>query len=234
MKENGIGSTVDILSLTVLISIACLLLIGGIQHRENKNPRYAGEVAQNTLLIFQKVPVQELEQITYKPKLPLNTIPTRNLKNKPFSKIIKEEILLNPKWKTDNLIITYDTNKEFSRSLEKTLENSLNVLIGKKFDYRLTIQMKPFRVSKNTQIFYRNEIETVSKNSRKICSRKIKLYFSIPQNWQEKEHFIDKEIGENNSAERESENFADNFSKSELSRPGNMVPIYLTLEVWSK
>lgn len=237
MKKKGIGSTVDILSLTIIISIACLILVGGVQQGKKETSHHAGITTQNTLLILQKVPVQELEKISYTPNFPNKNTSKRKLKNKPLSKIIKEEILLNPKWIIENRIIQKRTNKELSRELEKTLKNSLDSLIGKKFDYRLKIKMNPIRISEDALIFYRKEIETVSKNSQKICSRRIKLYFSIPQNWRGKEsskNIVEKKEADSANLKRESEIFGENFSNSDLSRKENMVPIYLTLELWSK
>lgn len=225
--------------LTVIILIACLILIGSIQREENKFYTYAEETSQNTLLIFQKVPVKKLESISYTPNFPLNSLSTRKLKHKTLSKIIKEDVLLNPKFVIENQIITSETNEEFSKNLKKSIKKSLESLVGNKFDYRLKIRMKPTKIGENILIFYRKKTGTVSKNSQKICSRRIKLFFSIPQNWQQAEFVKDERLSkiEETSLRAESyksEIFGENISNPNLSSGENMAPIFLTLELWSK
>ncbi len=238
MNKKGIGSTVDILSLTVLISISCLILIGGTQNAHKETSHYAEKVTQNTLLILQKVPIQEFGNFYYTPNFSFKKVSKRKLKNKPISKIITEEILLNPKLTINNLDIKFQNNEEHSQVLEKAIKKSLDALFGKKFEYRMEIRMKPTRISENTLISYRKNIGKIPKTSQKICSRRIKLYFSVPKNWKQDELLKNKETGERTTVNpffsyQKSEGSKENKYSSDTPLRENIVPIFLTLELWS-
>jgi len=199
--RKGIGSTVDILFLGLIVSISLLLLIGSVQTNENKNS-FADERAQNTLLIIQKVPVEQLGGISYKSNLSTGWTNTRELERKTLSKVIKEEVLLNPTLVHENHVISPKTNRGLTMALENMMRSSLGILVGKRFDYRFKIEMGPKKVSENIFIYYRNDISEISPGSEKICSETVKLFLPL--------------------------HISDNRSDNEL------VPIPITLELWSK
>ncbi len=199
--RKGIGSTVDILFLGLIVSISLLLLIGSVQTNENKNS-FADERAQNTLLIIQKVPVEQLGGISYKSNLSTGRTTTRELERKTLSKVIKEEVLLNPILIRENRVVEPKTNRGLTLSLENLIRSFLDVSVGKRFDYRFKIRMEPVKISENTSIFYKNDISEISPGSEKICSETVKLFISL--------HTFE-------------------------NRPDDeLVPIFLTLELWSK
>lgn len=187
--------------LGLIVSISLLLVIGSVQTNESRDP-FAEERAQNTLLIIQKVPVEELGSVSYEPNLSTGRTTARKLERKPLSGVIKEEVLLNPTLIRENRVVESKTNRGLTLSLENSISSSLDVLVGKRFDYRFEIRTEPVKISENTSIFYKNDISEISPGSEKICSETVKLFLSI--------------------------HTSDNRPDDEL------IPIFLTLELWSK
>lgn len=141
MKERGIGTTADVLFLTLMVSVACLLLIGFPSIRsEGDTSGYAERTAQNTLLAFQRVPVEEFGNFSYTPDLPVENPSERTLGRKTVTQLIAEGVLLNPQWKVDNKLVSIGTNYKYEEKLGSFLDSSLEKFVGKRFGFRLIIR----------------------------------------------------------------------------------------------
>lgn len=220
MREEGIGSTADLVFFALIVSTASLLVLGISPHRPKElSSPYVERTAQGALLAFQEVPVKEFSTLSYTPDLPILKPSKRRFEEKTPAKLITEEILTDPPSILTNNIEFIDGDYRFSKKLSRILEGALDELVGKRFGYRMTIRLKPIPLEGKKAIRSKKVVQDFDEDSQKLGSETVHLDFTISKGWLDELQRKDTSIF--------------NFQPSENShvRVGTLI---LTLELWSK
>lgn len=241
LRKKGLASTVDIIFFTLMVALACLQLISSSSMKHKiYNSQHAERAAQTSLLIFQEVPVKKFSSFSYTPNLRLQTISPRKIREKTISKLITEDVLLNPKWIIDNTVQKFSVNRKFSEKLEMVLKKSLDKLVGKRYNYKLSVQLNPIKISEEKTIQYQKVIKNFGSGSEKICSESINLNFSIPSTWLEK---TPSNFQSSRTLSEKSKHISDSFfpvekrknnTENPSSQTNDFSSIIVLLELWTK
>lgn len=238
MKNFGIGSTADLLFFALMLTLASLILMTFSPQAQNLNNRYSKRVAQNVLLAFQHVPMEELDTFSYHPTLNNFTLSERNLRKKTITQILIEEMLVNPPLVVDNEGCE-KVCPGFSKKTEETIEDSLEDFLGKRFGYRLKICMKPLSIGKGGSLQFKKIIQNFDRSSHIVSVESVSLNFAVPKNWL-------KSTSSNRDLTPLDSSRAGSFPKIVSSKivdedleeftpsVGEMGTLILTLELWSR
>ncbi|KXB02408.1 hypothetical protein AKJ45_02025 [candidate division MSBL1 archaeon SCGC-AAA261F19] len=225
--KRGISSTIDVLFLALVITIAFSLLLQAVlSGGSNERRDYAARFAQSTLLSFQQTPARELGGFSYSLDLPIERPSERSLDWKTVTQLIAEDIQLNPKLLSDEESAWLVTNREFDQKLTDFLHNALDKFVGDRFGYRFIVQMPKIELSKGTWVYFRKTLGNFDEDSKLVCSECITLNLLLP-------------LGRMAELLSSPYTAAELLENNELSSPlpqsiERTVAVTVTLELWSE
>lgn len=185
MERKALGSTVDVLYLALMVAIASFLLLQAepLEVGDSWKKGYSKRLAQSMLLALQQAPAEDFGALSYKPNPQTGKFSERTLRQKTLTQLIAEDVLLNPKLRSNGQIIAFATNREFDEKLTRLLRKALNEFIGNRFGYRLIVQTSKMRIADEAWACFQKVIEDFNKSSERLCSESIDLNLLIPPGW---------------------------------------------------
>ncbi len=223
--SKGVGSTVDLLALTVMVSIVLLTLFSGLQGFQS-DERFGDEKARNILIVLRRTPSRNFENVEYDSAYSSGLNSSRNLGEMTFVEIIRDDFLLNPFWFYENQVFE-EGNEELTRSLESSLKKSLDAFLGERFGYRFEARVDPFKVNENVSVFYDFEVSE-DNGTGESFGNSFELLVRVPPEWFEIDTVNKTTSGE--STEQFSREVG-KFSDTDHSE-GKIVPMVFSLELW--
>lgn len=181
MKEKGLSSTSDIIMSSLVVSLACFVLIEGVGAEIEQDKRIAKKRCKNTLLILQKVPAKRIQTMNYRPRYSIIPISERKLEEKSITQMISEDVILSLEYpKSDD---RDKLSHNFKEKLKSVIKKCLDKVIGHRFSYKFSATLKRKVKSRKRSRKYRLTIDSLKESSKIVCKENISLSISVPSSW---------------------------------------------------
>lgn len=185
MERRASGTTADLLFFALMITVASLLLLQArpLEAGDSLKKSYAKRLAQSTLLTLQQTPVHELGDLSYELDLSTGKSSKRILRQKTPIQLISEDVLLNPRLRSNGRIIASTTNREFDEELTELLRRALDEFVEDRFGYRLIVRTSTLKVAEEGWAYFRKVVANFDESSEPLCSEGITLDLIVPNEW---------------------------------------------------
>lgn len=237
MKNRGIGTTIDLFVLSLIVCLSCLLLIGNAPIQKNKSSRYPQIVSQNTLLALHHVKVNDIGKLSYSPNLEIKNNKKCVIKRKTLTRLLLEDIILNPCIKVDNKTIEPRLNREYDKKIDRLLLKFLNEFLDERFGFKLKINLEEVEITEKIKIGFNKTLVNISQDSRKLSEETISVDLEFPSSFINKISKFSKVRNDSLTGNLENRGLDRSLKKS-IKRNSSFSSsqfgtLKITLELWS-
>ncbi len=183
MNDRGQGYLADLAVFTIMIALACSMLIKASPvEPETASQTYATSLARSTLLALQHATTDEAGGFTYALNTPWGHT-ERGLRHKTFAQLLAEDAFCNLRVEVGGLEVALGTNQNLDNRVREFLKEVLDDLIGGRFSYRLSARATSISNSSGIRVYFETEIGGLSSGGHQLCSETLVMNLPFPQEW---------------------------------------------------